>query len=108
MAPARAGDSAVGDTDGDDAGELAGEFGHVALVPVPAVVIDNSGYIPRHVENSARILSPNVSHYLFISSVSVYADFNRANDDGFLSAQGGGIGTGLASAARRSALPEQK
>ena len=45
------------------------------------VVIDNSGYIPRHVENSARLLSPNVSHYLFISSVSVYADFERANDE---------------------------
>ncbi|MDJ0940283.1 MAG: NAD-dependent epimerase/dehydratase family protein [Woeseiaceae bacterium] len=43
------------------------------------VVIDNSGYVPRHVENSARLLSDNVSHYLFISSVSVYADFNRVN-----------------------------
>ena len=45
------------------------------------VVIDNSGYVPRHVENSARVLAPNVGHYLFISSVSVYADFNRINEE---------------------------
>lgn len=45
------------------------------------VVIDNSGYVPRHVENSARLLAPNVAYYLFISTVSVYADFNRMNDE---------------------------
>ncbi len=39
------------------------------------VVIDNSGYVPRHVRDSARLLASNVSHYLFISTVSVYADF---------------------------------
>ena len=37
------------------------------------VVVDNSGYVPRHVENSARLLSPVVSHYLYISTISVYA-----------------------------------
>ena len=37
------------------------------------VVIDNSGYVPRHVEESARLLSSVVSHYLFVSTISVYA-----------------------------------
>lgn len=41
------------------------------------VVIDNSGYVPRHVRDSARLLAPNVSHYLLVSTVSVYADFTR-------------------------------
>jgi len=36
-------------------------------------VIDNSGYVPRHVADSAKLLSPAVSHYLFVSSVSAYA-----------------------------------
>ncbi len=38
------------------------------------VVIDTSGYIPRHVEESASILSEAVNHYLFISTVAVYAE----------------------------------
>lgn len=44
-------------------------------------VIDNSGYVPRHVENSARLLSPNVGYYLFISTVAVYDDFTVMNDE---------------------------
>lgn len=43
-------------------------------------VIDNSGYVPRHVENAAKLLSPNIGQYLFISTVAVYAEFNRLND----------------------------
>ena len=39
------------------------------------VVIDNSGYVPRHVRDSARLLAPRVSQYLFISTVAVYANF---------------------------------
>ncbi len=42
-------------------------------------VVDNSGYVPRHVADSARLLSPAVSHYLFISSISAYASFAQAN-----------------------------
>src|SRR5210317_1639318 len=38
-------------------------------------VIDNSGYVPRHVQDSARLLAPNVGRYVYISTVSVYADF---------------------------------
>lgn len=45
------------------------------------VVIDNSGYIPRHVQDSARLLAANVSHYLFVSTVSVYASFKADIDE---------------------------
>jgi 2'-hydroxyisoflavone reductase len=45
------------------------------------VVIDNSGYVPRHVRDSARLLAPNVSHYLFISTLSVYASFTEDSDE---------------------------
>ena len=44
-------------------------------------VIDNSGYVPRHVTDSARLLSPSISHYLFISSISAYASFAKANHE---------------------------
>ena len=40
-------------------------------------VIDTSGYFPRIVRLSAQILEPNVSRYVFISSVSVYRDFSK-------------------------------
>lgn len=40
------------------------------------VVIDTSGYIPRHVAASAELLKNSVDHYLFISTVSVYSDFS--------------------------------
>jgi 2'-hydroxyisoflavone reductase len=38
------------------------------------VVVDNSGYVPRIVRASAELLAPNVKQYIFISSVSAYAD----------------------------------
>ena len=41
------------------------------------VVIDNSGYVPRHVEDSARLLEPLADHYLYISTISVYGDLSR-------------------------------
>ncbi len=44
-------------------------------------VIDNSGYVPRHVQDSARLLAPNCDRYLFISTVAVYADFTVLNDE---------------------------
>jgi len=44
-------------------------------------VIDNSGYVPRHVQDSARLLAPNVGRYVFISTVSVYADFGVPNHE---------------------------
>ncbi|NIL94821.1 MAG: NAD-dependent epimerase/dehydratase family protein [Woeseiaceae bacterium] len=44
-------------------------------------VIDNSGYVPRHVRDSAGLLAPSVSHYLFVSTVSVYASFKQDLDE---------------------------
>ena len=44
-------------------------------------VIDTSGYVPRHVRLSAELLHLQVPHYLFISTVSVYASFASANDE---------------------------
>lgn len=44
-------------------------------------VIDNSGYVPRHVADSARLLRPAVSHYVYISSISAYASFATPNDE---------------------------
>ena len=45
-------------------------------------VVDNSGYMPQYVQNSARTLSPNIGHYLFISSISAYEGFAQPiNED---------------------------
>jgi len=40
-------------------------------------VIDPSGYVPRVVKQSVELLAPNVSHYVFISTISVYSDFSQ-------------------------------
>lgn len=45
------------------------------------VVIDNSGYVPRHVEDSARLLAPVVSHYVYVSTISVYGDMSGPVDE---------------------------
>jgi 2'-hydroxyisoflavone reductase len=45
------------------------------------VVIDNSGYVPRHVRDSARLLAASVSHYVYVSTVSVYASFEQDSDE---------------------------
>ena len=37
-------------------------------------VVDTSGYVPRVVKASADLLGPNVDHYVFVSSISVYKD----------------------------------
>ncbi|MBN1207814.1 MAG: NAD-dependent epimerase/dehydratase family protein [Myxococcaceae bacterium] len=39
-------------------------------------VIDTSGYVPRVVRASAELLAPSVEHYVFISTISVYADMS--------------------------------
>jgi len=44
-------------------------------------VIDNSGYVPRHVQDSARLLAQNCDRYLYISTVAVYADIPSARDE---------------------------
>jgi 2'-hydroxyisoflavone reductase len=42
-------------------------------------VIDNSGFYPRMVDASARLLAPRVKQYIYISSVSAYAEPNPVN-----------------------------
>lgn len=44
-------------------------------------VIDNSGYVPRHVADSTRLLKHASSHYLFVSTISVYASFAVPNHE---------------------------
>lgn len=45
------------------------------------VVIDTCGYIPRQVHQSATALEGSVERYIFISSISVYADFRKPGID---------------------------
>jgi len=40
-------------------------------------VIDTSGYVPRVVRASAELLQPRAGRYVFVSSISVYADLSR-------------------------------
>ena len=44
-------------------------------------VVDTSGYVPRAVAASADLLAPRVARYLFVSSVSVYADSSKPGLD---------------------------
>ncbi|MCW5806945.1 MAG: NAD-dependent epimerase/dehydratase family protein [Deltaproteobacteria bacterium] len=44
-------------------------------------VVDTSGFVPRIVKMSAELLAPSVAQYIFISSVSVYADDGKVNAD---------------------------
>jgi len=45
------------------------------------VVVDTSGYLPRLVGASARLLAANVERYVFVSSCSVYASAAEPNDE---------------------------
>ena len=44
-------------------------------------VIDPSGYVPAVVRDSAESLAGAIGHYLFISSISVYASLAASNDE---------------------------
>jgi 2'-hydroxyisoflavone reductase len=44
-------------------------------------VIDTSGYVPAHVEATAKLFAECAKHYTFISSISVYPDFGTAAKD---------------------------
>jgi 2'-hydroxyisoflavone reductase len=44
-------------------------------------VVDTSGYVPRIVKASAELLAGNVGHYVFISTISVYAENDKPNQD---------------------------
>jgi 2'-hydroxyisoflavone reductase len=45
------------------------------------VVIDDSGYFPGQVTASTSMLKDNVQHYIFVSSISAYADMTPAGID---------------------------
>ena len=42
------------------------------------VVVDNSGYVPRHVRDSAELLKGRCKRYLYTSTIAVY-DFEKQN-----------------------------
>lgn len=44
-------------------------------------VIDTSGYLPQTVKASAEVLKDSVGQYVFISSISAYADFSQPDFD---------------------------
>ncbi len=49
------------------------------------VVLDNSGYVPRHVRDSAQLLKDAADHYLFTSTAGLYkAMFENAWPEGFI------------------------
>ena len=66
----------IGDRDGDLDALLGGTWD---------AVLDNSGYVPRHVRDSARLLEDSVGRYLFVSTGSVYRfDQDEITEDGAL------------------------
>ena len=44
-------------------------------------VVDTSGNVPRIVKMSADLLAPNIKHYLYVSSISVYVDTSKPGDE---------------------------
>ena len=61
---------------GDRAGQLESLHGNTW-----DVVIDNSGFLPEHVQASAELLKDSVGHYLFTSATDVYRDYHTRNID---------------------------
>jgi len=51
-------------------------------------VIDNSGFFPRHARLSAELLHGHVGQYMFVSSISAYAESLTVDDDEFSAAYG--------------------
>ena len=62
---------------GDRDGNLTSIEEHLRQGHTWDAVIDPSGYVPRVVGDSARLLADTVEHYTFISSISVYDDFSQ-------------------------------
>ena len=44
-------------------------------------VVDTSANVPRWVKKAAAVLGPNIGHYVYISSVSVYVDQSKPGSD---------------------------
>ncbi len=60
----------VGDRDGNLTALEGGQWD---------VVIDNSGFVPRHVRDSAQLLKDAARQYIFVSSISAYVDLTTPN-----------------------------
>jgi 2'-hydroxyisoflavone reductase len=45
------------------------------------VVVDNSGYFPRQVQATAQLLKDHARHYIYVSSISAYADLTPPGID---------------------------
>lgn len=45
------------------------------------VVVDNSGYFPRQVKTSTELLKDHSKHYIYVSSISAYADLTPPGID---------------------------
>ena len=61
-------------------GDRDGELGALKDRTWDAVV-DTSGYVPRIVKQSVERLAPKVDHYVFISTMSVYASEDKVDAD---------------------------
>jgi 2'-hydroxyisoflavone reductase len=69
-----------------DVPRIAGDRADPATLALVAArsfdaVIDTSGYLPRDVGMAAAAVATSGVHYVFVSSVSVYADFSRPPDE---------------------------
>lgn len=64
------------------AGDRKGDLGALQAPGLAwDAVIDTCGYLPRDVQRMAQVLHGRVGSYLFVSSISVYASFERPNDE---------------------------
>src|SRR4051794_230989 len=61
-------------------GDRDGELGALKGRSWDAVV-DTAGYVPRIVKQSVELLGPNVGHYVFVSTMSVYANEDKVGAD---------------------------
>ena len=43
-------------------------------------IVDTSGYVPAHVEATAKLFASTAKHYQFISTISVYGSFGERPD----------------------------
>ena len=67
----------IGDRDPDVNAGLSGLEGRTW-----DAVIDNSGYVPRHVGASGRLLADQVGQYLFVSTICQYEDWSEGGQFG--------------------------
>ena len=62
-----------GDRDKDDLKALEGRKWNA--------VVDTSANVPRWVKKAGEVLGPNIDHYIYISSISAYADLSKPGCD---------------------------